>query len=136
MRRKVLQIKPRTFALLVLLSGIVGMGDVTAIAGQKIVVEHEPRYLSAGPSLKPYDVTRHLIPLNQIQGGSLSRDQIPALFDPEFVPSAVAGYILKKSDRVLGVYLNGQAKAYPVRILNWHELVNDKIGGRPILVSW
>ncbi|MBI1984016.1 MAG: DUF3179 domain-containing protein, partial [Acidobacteria bacterium] len=34
------------------------------------------------------------------------------------------------------VFLNGEAKAYPVRILTWHELVNDRVGGRAILVSW
>jgi hypothetical protein len=43
---------------------------------------------------------------------------------------------LKPSERVLGVALNGEAKAYPLRILNWHELVNDSVGERPVLVTW
>ena len=47
-----------------------------------------------------------------------------------------AGDSLKGDDRVLGVFLKGEARAYPVPILNYHELVNDKVGGRPILVSW
>lgn len=130
------QIKAWMFALLVLLLSIVGIGGGAAVACQKIIVERKPKFLTAGPGLRPYDVTRHLIPLNQIQSGGPSRDQIPALFYPAFISSAAGGRLLKKSERVLGVFWNGQAKAYPVRILNWHELVNDTIGGRPILVSW
>ena len=43
---------------------------------------------------------------------------------------------MRAQDMVLGVHLGGYSKAYPVGILNWHELVNDQIGGRPILVTW
>lgn len=39
-------------------------------------------------------------------------------------------------DRVLGVVHEGVAKAYPIKILNWHEVVNDQIAGKAIAVSW
>mgnify|MGYP006290283917 CR=1 FL=1 len=39
-------------------------------------------------------------------------------------------------DQVIGVEINGKARAYPHRILNWHEVVNDKLGGEPILISY
>ncbi len=80
-------------------------------------------------------VIEPVIPIKEIES-SVARDAIPALDDPRFSSPGEVGRLLKASDRVLGVALNGEAKAYPVRILNWHELVNDSVGGRPVLVSW
>jgi hypothetical protein len=94
------------------------------------------KFISGGPGKKPFNATRHIIPLDQITSGGVSRDQIPALFRPRFVNASEAGRLLTDSDRVLGVFLGGQAKAYPVSILNYHELVNDVIGRQPALVSW
>lgn len=107
-----------------------------ATPGQKLIVEASSKFVPAGPGKKPFNATRHLIPLNQITNGGVSRDQIPALSHPRFVNASEAGARLSNSDRVLGVFLGGHAKAYPVRILNYHELVNDVIGSRPVLVSW
>jgi uncharacterized protein DUF3179 len=90
---------------------------------------------SAGPGKQPFDVTRHTVPLSEIMF-SVPRDTIPALLAPRFITVAEARRELKDSDRVLGVFLKGEAKTYPVQILNWHELVNDVVGGQPILVSW
>jgi uncharacterized protein DUF3179 len=105
-------------------------------AGQNVITEPKIKLLRAGHGQKPFDVTRHTIPLKDIEGGGVARDEIAALVHPRFLGVDEVGQQLKDSDRVLGVVLNGEAKAYPVRILNWHELVNDSIGGRPILVSW
>jgi len=66
----------------------------------------------------------------------VARDAIPALTQPEFISVDQADRLWKPSERVLGVALNGGAKAYPLRILNWHELVNDSVGGQPVLVTW
>jgi len=82
-----------------------------------------------------FDFSRHSIPLDQIHSGGPPKDGIPALYDPEFFPAVRADY-LKPQDRVLGISLNGEAKAYPIRILIWHELVNDHVGGHPVLVSY
>ena len=51
------------------------------------------------------------------------------------VAAGKAGY-LKSSDLVIGVAIEGQARAYPLRILNWHEVVNDSLGGTPIAVTY
>ena len=88
-----------------------------------------------GPGKQAFDVTRHSVPLSEIMY-SVPRDTIPALLEPRFIATAQARGELKDSDRVLGVFLKGKGKAYPVRILNWHEVVNDVVGDRPILVSW
>ena len=82
-----------------------------------------------------FDYSKHSIPLNEIYDGGPPKDGIPALFDPQFIKAEEADY-LKSSDRILGVVINGDAKAYPIRILNWHELVNDRVGGKDILVSY
>jgi len=82
-----------------------------------------------------FDYSKHSIPLDEIQSGGPPKDGIPALYDPKFISADEADF-LKSSDRVLGLYINGEAKAYPIRILNWHELVNDRIGGQEVLVSY
>lgn len=57
-------------------------------------------------------------------------DAIPAITDPGFEETG------RSTDRVLGVALNGEAKAYPIAILNYHEVVNDEIGGEPVVVTY
>lgn len=100
-----------------------------AVAAQQSV------YLPAGAG-KRFDVTRHSVPLSEITGGGPPKDGIPALDAPKFVPADQTKKFLSDKDRVLGIALFGGAKAYPIRILNWHEIVNDEINGHPITVTW
>ena len=76
-------------------------------------------------------------PLNQVLSGGVPPDGIPALTDPTFVnlTSGDASY-LRDDDLVLGVVINGEAKAYPHNMGWWHEIVNDVVGGHPIVVSF
>ena len=68
---------------------------------------------------------------------SLAPDAIPALSEPEMVsPDDPGADYLSDSDRVLGVYMNGEARAYPHNILWHHEIVNDQIGGDWISVTF
>lgn len=64
----------------------------------------------------------------------ISRDAIRPIYDPEFVPADEAGYA--EDELVMGVAINGEAKAYPVSVLNGREMVNDELAGTPILVTW
>ena len=75
-------------------------------------------------------------PLGELVQGA-NPDAIPALTDPAFVSagSAQASY-LREDHIVMGVVLNGEAKAYPQNIGWWHEIVNDVVGGTPIIVSF
>lgn len=75
------------------------------------------------------------IDVGEIRSGGPPRDGIPALTHPKYVDAKKAEF-LQPEDRVLGVTLDGDARAYPLKILSWHELVNDTIGGKPVLVSW
>lgn len=74
------------------------------------------------------------VPIEQILRGGPPRDAIPALDAPKAVDAANATWA--DEERVLGVALGGEARAYPLAILVWHELVNDRVGGQPILVSY
>jgi len=82
-----------------------------------------------------FDFSRHSVPLDEIKSGGPGKDDIPSITSPKFVPADRADF-LKDDDRVLGVELDGAARAYPARILNWHEAVNDTIAKRPVLVTW
>jgi hypothetical protein len=73
------------------------------------------------------------VPVGEILAGGPPRDGIPALDHPEHV-AAGAGW--PDDELVIGVAQGAQARAYPVSILVWHELVNDTLGDRPILVSY
>jgi hypothetical protein len=64
----------------------------------------------------------------------LRRDSIEPIYDPQFVRPAESG--LEPDDLVMGVSINGDSRAYPIRYLQWREMVNDEVGGIPILVTW
>ena len=71
-------------------------------------------------------------------GGSLHtlipRDSIRPIYEPTFISPAEAG--LMDADLVIGLSLNGDPRAYPVHILRRREMVNDVVGGVPILATW
>ncbi len=66
----------------------------------------------------------------------LPKDAIPAIFEPEFLLGVDGGRQLNDGELVLGVTINGDARAYGVAYLSGHEIVNDRVGGRPIAVTW
>lgn len=70
----------------------------------------------------------------EIRSGGPKRDAIAALTDPKRVPAAESPW--DADEVVIGVALGGEARAYPLSVLVWHELVNDRLGGVPILVSY
>ena len=76
------------------------------------------------------------IPVDQIFSGGVGRDEIPALVTPDLGSPGATPAGLLDGDRVLGVVLNGAARAYPFPVMWWHEVVNDTLGGEPILVTY
>jgi len=63
------------------------------------------------------------------------RDKIPAIREPVVVKAAEASW-LPEGDRVLGVVVGGEARAYPLLALELHEMVNDTLGGTPIAPNY
>jgi hypothetical protein len=85
--------------------------------------------------LAAFNTTGLAIPRRQILSGGPAKDGIPALVSPTAVRVAAAGF-LDPSSRVVGVTINGQTRAYPVNVLNWHEVINDELGGVSIAVIY
>ena len=88
-----------------------------------------------GASLNGFDLSGALIPADEVFHGGPAKDGIPAIDEPRFDPAADADW-LNDGDRVMGVNLFGIKKAYPLRILNWHEIVNDRFDKQPVVVSY
>ncbi len=82
-----------------------------------------------------FDLKDALIPEKEILSGGPPRDGIPAINNPRF-ESATSARWLRDDDRVLALVINGQAKAYPIKILDWHEIVNDKVGDQHFTVTY
>ncbi|MFY0992079.1 DUF3179 domain-containing protein [Halomonas sp. C05BenzN] len=69
-----------------------------------------------------------------VRSGGPGKDGIPSIDRPRFQPAGEA--TLEEGDRVIGVYYRGQARAYPQRILVWHEIVNDELGGEALSITY
>ena len=82
------------------------------------------------------DFSRHTVPLDEIRSGGPPRDGIPPIDHPQFVTLSSANSWLHDREPVIAVQRNGVAKAYPLQILIWHEIVNDTLGDEPIAVTF
>ena len=87
-----------------------------------------------GEFLPPDGKTSPDIDLVELIWGGVAPDQTPPLVDPEVTTVEEADYLLS-DDRVFGVSIDGEHRAYPLRITNVHEIVNDELAGRPIVLA-
>jgi hypothetical protein len=81
------------------------------------------------------DFCRHLVPLLQFQAGGPSKDGIPALDHARFAPASSIHW-LSPREPVIELAVGGDVRAYPLQILTWHEIVNDRVGGTPVAVTF
>jgi len=72
-----------------------------------------------------------LIPKNKVFDGGVGRDGIPSIDQPQFIPANEADF-LQDDERILGIATPTGSKAYPHKILDWHEIVNDQINAEPV----
>jgi hypothetical protein len=82
------------------------------------------------------DFSQHSIPYNEILSGGPPKDGIPALDQPQFVSIQEADSWLRDPEPVILVQVGDDARAYPIQILMWHEIVNDTVGGEPLIVTF
>jgi hypothetical protein len=75
------------------------------------------------------------IRLEEIVWGGVRKDGIPALTNPRHIAAAEATY-LEPDELVFGVAIDGDARAWPLRILDWHEMLNDVVGGVPVTLAY
>ncbi len=82
------------------------------------------------------DFSKHVVPLAEIVSGGPPKDGIPAIDDPRFESARAADRWLDDREPVVVVDLGGEARAYPLQILMWHEIVNDEIADIPVTVTF
>jgi len=82
-----------------------------------------------------FDLSNSLIPVQEILAGGPPKDGIPSIDHPRFIRARQVDFLSKQS-RILGVVRNSIVKAYPVAILNWHEIVNDFFGKEALVISY
>ena len=81
------------------------------------------------------DFSRTSVPWADILSGGPPKDGIPAIDDPKF-EAVLSITDLAPHEPVIGLDVGGDARAYPLRVLIWHEIVNDTVGGKPVTVTY
>jgi uncharacterized protein DUF3179 len=128
----------RSFLLVLVAAGaLAGCGGDTAGPGaERPASDDAVQELRVSTDDWKTDFTRHSVPLDEFVSGGPPRDGIPPIDDPKPVAVQDADEWLDDREPVLVVEAAGRARAYPVQILVWHEIVNDRLGGRPIAVTY
>lgn len=115
--------------LWVFVAAVALVAGVVAIAGRHSTVSNP-----AGKVLESGGTAFDPIRSDEIQS-ILPQDAIPALIKPAYLTASKASDIYDQEE-VIGVVVNGDARAYPLATLSAHEIVDDDIGGQPVAVTW
>ncbi|WP_371226022.1 DUF3179 domain-containing protein [Roseovarius sp. 2305UL8-3] len=113
------------------------------------IIPHQPSliamkreiYLRIDPNFEVFLAPRYLrrdkmaIRLEEITWGGVRKDGIPSLDNPALIAAAQATY-MRDDNLVFGVSINGDTRAYPLRIMGWHEMFNEVIGGVPVALAY
>ena len=106
------------------------------------LVEPDPNFQEelrrAGISTRGWetDFSRHTVPFDEILSGGVPRDGIPSIDNPKFTTPEAANEWLSDEEPVIAFELGGDARAYPLKILTQHEIVNDEVAGVPVAVTF
>lgn len=82
------------------------------------------------------NLEKRSIDLDELIDGGPGKDGIPSIDDPKFVSQEEASEWLRDREPVISLEINGEARAYPIQILMWHEIANDVVGGVPVSVTF
>lgn len=133
-------LRPRTVALALAASVLALFGGLwLALAWIDATFDRAPDPLEsvpiAGVQRWGFNLDPLLVPRADLAASPARKDDIPALSDPEAVAASAADWI-EADEHVIGVTLGGQSRAWPLRFLAWHRIVNDTLAGEPIAVTW
>ncbi len=81
------------------------------------------------------DFTRASVPFDEIMSGGPPRDGIPPIDNPKFIPASQVDDIGNR-EPVISFIMEDDVRAYPLRVLMWHEIVNDVVAGSPVAVTY
>ena len=82
------------------------------------------------------DWSKHSIEYHDLLSGGPPRDGIPPIDQPKFIENQLAAQWLKPNDPVIALEINGDARAYPLQILTWHEIINDVVGEIAVTITF
>lgn len=82
------------------------------------------------------DFSKHTIPYSDVLSGGPPKDGIPAIDDPKFTSVTEADEFLEDLEPVIFLQIGEDARAYPLQVLTWHEIVNDVVGSTPVTVTF
>ncbi|RMF47555.1 MAG: DUF3179 domain-containing protein, partial [Anaerolineae bacterium] len=82
------------------------------------------------------DFSIHSVPYSEILSGGPPKDGIPAIDAPQFVSVTEADAWLEDREPVIFLQVGADARAYPIQIFMWHEIVNDVVDGTPVVVTF
>ncbi len=110
--------------------------------GAQLVQSAEASEILSNPTIRSWqregwktDFSRIEIDVGEILSGGPPRDGIPSIDNPEFIAVADEDSIPDR-EPVISLVVNGDARAYPLRIMMWHEIANDVVGGTPVAVTY
>ena len=120
-----------THSVVGLLLGLWGVAGVPVLQAQSSLPADAPQALRQFDT----DLSSTTIDLSELRRGA-PKDAIPAIDNPTFVSIEAARDWIAPTEPVIVVEHNGVARAYPLQILTWHEIVNDTIGDTPVAVTF
>ncbi len=134
----------RTFVKILAAGGVIGaaglVGSALIRGNLPSSLPQERQQVTAASTLTKVQETFHPRDLDDILGSLISggppKDGIPAIRNPKYISRAEADKVLRDSDIIFGVDINGAVKAIPRNILNWHEIVDDIIGGAKVAITF
>jgi hypothetical protein len=97
--------------------------------------DSEPEGRSFGTAEWKTDFRKHTVPLSEFVSGGPPKDGIPPIDEPRFLRVDEVDFLAER-EPVVELVLDGEARAYPLQILTWHEIVNDEVGGTPVAVTF
>jgi hypothetical protein len=110
--------------------------EITTEAEGAVAEDDRPSRLRSATRTWNTDWSKHTIEYDELLSGGPPRDGIPSIDDPKFISPEDAAEWLAENEPVIALEIEGDARAYPLQILTWHEIVNDTVGEVPVLVTF
>ena len=82
------------------------------------------------------DFSKRSVSFDEILSGGPPKDGIPSIDEPTYVSIEQADEWIENAEPVITLNINGEARAYPIQVLMWHEIVNDSLGGKPVAITF
>jgi hypothetical protein len=112
-----------------------GAADATTAASGEGVTGEAAEALRFRADEFDTDLDNAIVPLTEIESGGPGKDGIPAIDRPSFLSVAETDYLAPR-EPVIELVVEDEARAYPIQILTWHEIVNDELAGVPVAATF